>query len=291
MPHLTLPPGHAMSLRLIVTLLASFSLAGSLVSADTARPTVALANTQRIEMTAAKSGQRYDLLVSLPEDYSTTGKRYPVLYVLDGWHFPLLAFLQNNNRYSERMGPVIMVNISHVPAAEAMRLRSMDFTPTPITRAPEGGHAAEFLNFLEQEVIPLVERTYHADPGDRGLLGHSLGGLFALYALVERPGLFQRIVAASPVADWDNRLIFGRAREKLKSLPSPVRIALTAGDEADVFGHGITLATSDFAALLSELRIANLEVRYRHFAGENHNSVRLVSFPFALYWVYRAEGR
>ena len=32
---------------------------------------------------------------------------------------------------------------------------------------------------------------------------------------------------------------------------------------------------------------AGLEYRYTTYPGENHNSVRLSSFPKALYWVYR----
>jgi hypothetical protein len=276
-----------MRLRLFAALLGLLTVGAPAGVAESPRPAVTLAHTERIALTAAKTGRHYELLVSLPEDYAAGGRRYPVLYVLDGWHFPLLAFLQNNNRYSGRMGPVIMVNIGHVPAAEAMRLRSIDFTPTPMPRWPEGGHAADFLEFLEHEVLPLIERTYHADPADRGLLGHSLGGLFALYALIERPGLFQRIVSASPAADWDDRALFRLAREKLQGLPAPVRLALSAGDEPDVFGHDITGSTADFAALLTQLKVAHLEFSHTHFPGENHNSIRLVSFPSALYWVYR----
>jgi pimeloyl-ACP methyl ester carboxylesterase len=152
------------------------------------------------------------------------------------------------------------------------------------------GGAAAFLTCLEQEIIPLVDRTYRTDPADRGLLGHSLGGLFALYTLIERPGLFQRIVSASPAADWDHSVLLGRARTALKGFPRPVRLDLSAGDEPDVIGHNITGSTAAFAALLDELKPANLEHRYTYFPGENHNSIRPASFPAGLYWVYRQAG-
>jgi hypothetical protein len=57
-----------------------------------------------------------------------------VLYVLDGWHFPLMAFIQQNNVYSKRMRPVIIVNVSH-GATGYMALRARDFTPTRTSRA------------------------------------------------------------------------------------------------------------------------------------------------------------
>ena len=74
---------------------------------------MSLADTQQRTLTSAKIGQRYELLVSLPAGYAKSGQSYPVLYVLDAWHFPLMAFIQENNVYSKRMRPVIIVNVSH----------------------------------------------------------------------------------------------------------------------------------------------------------------------------------
>jgi uncharacterized protein len=39
------------------------------------------------------------------------------------------------------------------------------------------------------------------------LAGHSFGGLFSLYALLQRPALFQGVIAASPTFAWDNQLL------------------------------------------------------------------------------------
>jgi hypothetical protein len=91
-------------------------------------PPVALANTEQRTITASKIGRPYDLFISLPENYSTSKLSYPVLYALDGWHFPLMAFLQDNNIYSKRMPPVIIVNIGQSPASDAMTLRAQDFS-------------------------------------------------------------------------------------------------------------------------------------------------------------------
>ena len=87
---------------------------------------VTLADTEQRSLTSAKIGQRYELLVSLPAGYATSGLSYPVLYVLDGWHFPLMAFIQQNNVYSTRMRPVIIVNVSHGDTGY-MALRARDF--------------------------------------------------------------------------------------------------------------------------------------------------------------------
>lgn len=269
----------------ILLLSFALTLGAGLAAADTPPPVVTLPGTAHHQLASPKIGQTYDLFVSLPEDYATSGKSYPVLYVLDGWHFPLMAFLQNNNIYSERMPPVIMVNVGHGQGINPMPLRARDFTPAHTPDWPTSGGAAAFLDFLESDVIPLIERSYRTIPSDRGLLGHSMGGLFALYALEERPGLFQRIIAASPATGWGDDLLL-KAAEKLKKLPRPVRLDLSAGDQGDL---EILLAaqTAAFVKRLDELKPANLEYRHTVFPGENHNSIRLVSFPHGLYWVYR----
>jgi predicted alpha/beta superfamily hydrolase len=218
-------------------------------------PPVTLADTQQRTLKSAKIGQRYDLLVSLPSGYATSGQSYQVLYILDGWHFQLMTFLQNNNVYSKRMRPVIMVNVSHGSTPDVMALRARDFTPTKTSRDAASGGAA-FLDFLEHAVILFVDRTI---PSDRGLLGHSYGGLFAIYALEQRSALFQRIVAASPALSWDTRLLFSAARQKLRELPSPVRLDISVGGKDD---FGFDQDPIAFAKLLDELKPAGLDYRF-----------------------------
>ena len=249
-------------------------------------PPVALSNTEQRTITASKIGRSFDLFISLPENYYTAKQTYPVLYVLDAWHFPLMAFLQDNNVYSERMPPVIIVNVGQSPASDTMALRAQDFSPTPIPQSlgGGGGGAAAFLDFLEHELIPFIDRTYRTNPADRALLGHSMGGKFALYALEQRPGLFQRIVAASPALFADDPLMDNAARHALSALPAPVRLDLSVGSDDEL---GFTKTTTAFAHLLDELKPKGLDYRFKVYPRENHNSVRLASFPAGLYWVYR----
>jgi enterochelin esterase-like enzyme len=73
-------------LRIVVSTLAVFLLTLVAAPAQTSAPEV----TEQPTLASAKIGQRYELLVSLPEGYAKSGQSYPVLYVLDGWHFPVL---------------------------------------------------------------------------------------------------------------------------------------------------------------------------------------------------------
>jgi hypothetical protein len=246
--------------------------------AQVAAPAVIITDTEQREILSAKTGSRYELLVSLPEGYAANQQRYPVLYVLDGWHFPLVAFLQNNNRFSKRMPAVIVVNVSH-GSKNVMALRAHDFTPVAAASVPGAGGAPAFLDFLEQELIPFVDKTYRTTPADRALLGHSFGGLFALYALQQRPALFQRIVAASPVISRDGKQFV--APDQLRAFDPPVRLDLSVGAD-----EPLARQVTDYAAQLDRLKPRNLTYRFTSYPNEEHNSMRLPAFPAGLYWVY-----
>src|SRR5262245_2997468 len=73
--------------------------------AQTTPPRVTLENSAQHSITSKATGRTYEIMISLPGDYETSGKKYPVLYALDGWHFPLLAFIQRNSLYTRRLPP------------------------------------------------------------------------------------------------------------------------------------------------------------------------------------------
>jgi predicted alpha/beta superfamily hydrolase len=262
----------------VESLLILMLFAGTSLAQEPAPP-VLLAHTEFRTIDSNKIGQRYYLLVALPDDYKTSAKSYPVLYVLDGWHFPLMSFMEDNISYSKKMPPVIIVTISQGVTQETARTR--DFTPTKVKERPGSGGGAVFLDFLEHDIIPFTDRTYRTVPTDRALLGHSLGGLFVLYALEHRPNLFQRLIAASPAIGWDHRMLFS-AFDHLKQLPAPVRLDLSVGGD-----EGLRDDVAAFAKQLDTMKLANLDYRFTIYPGENHDSVRLSSFPGGLYWVYR----
>jgi predicted alpha/beta superfamily hydrolase len=53
-----------------------------------------------------------------------------------------------------------------------------------------------FLEFIEKELIPEVEKRYTIE--ERILFGHSFAGGFTLYAMIHRPGLFNKYITSSP---------------------------------------------------------------------------------------------
>ena len=253
------------------------------VGAQTPAPRVTLEHTAQHSLASKATGRTYEVMVSLPRDYDALGKAYPVLYALDGWHFPFLNFMQNNSTsLTRRMPPVIIVVIGHGHPPKLNEVREQDFLGP--TSQPKGtsGHAEKFLEFLETELIPFIDRQYRTVSSDRALLGHSYGGGFAIYALAERPTLFQRIVCVSPSFASTREKIFDRLREQIDKLSSPVVLDISVGTEGDLTEEAVALAF-----FFDSIKPGNLRRRLTVYNGENHDSVRLSAFPAGLQWVYR----
>ena len=74
----------------------------------------------------------------------------------------------------------------------------------------ENGEAAIFSKFIEKELIPSIEKKYPVT-NYRTLIGHSYGGLFTLYMLLNKPQLFANYLAIDPSLDWDQQKLLKEA--------------------------------------------------------------------------------
>ncbi len=167
---------------------------------------------------SAVLGEDRRILVRTPAGYEASKVNYPVLYMTDGdAHMTHTAgsveFLARNGRMSE----AIVVGIPNTD-------RTRDLSPTRpkttgATGAPENptaGGADNFLKFIETELMPEIGKRYRTTPY-RMLAGHSLGGLFAVHAMLTKPDLFQSYIAASPALNWDNQVTVKRAEDFFKN--------------------------------------------------------------------------
>lgn len=152
----------------------------------------------------------YDVYVHLPAGYATGIQKYPVLYVVDGDNdfAPTLEYLGLLMAEYHIPEPIVVAIGDGGPIGSAGNKRNRDFTPTATAAMPESGGAPAFLGFIEQELIPLIETTYRADPVQRTYYGYSMGGLFGTYVLFQKPTLFRNILLGSPALSYNNGQIF-----------------------------------------------------------------------------------
>ena len=197
-------------------------------------------------------GDRLEVSVAVPSGGTAGADPLPVIYVLDpAFNFATAAaaaaWLATASRLAGGDFPraiVVGVGYPSDDLGAIMARRARDLTPTD-GNAPEGvslptfplglGGAARFFDALVIEVMPQVETSYAADPADRTLLGHSFGGLFALFTLFRSPAAFRRYLIISPSIWWDDRVVLRHEEswaEQHDDLPASVFIAVGRNEQA-----------------------------------------------------------
>lgn len=233
-----------------------------LVAATSAHAETIGAEDRTVSLTISSDalGEMREIYVRTPIRYDETVK-YPVVYVLDGeWNFELVAahldFMSDNGV----MPPMIVTGVRNVN-------RNRDYLPVPDDNFFDGGEAGAFLKFVERDWIRAVEDGYPAS-GERVIVGHSFGGVFALYAFFENPALFDATIAVSASAWIGNNALAGMARELFSDgVPADRFVYMAPGE----FDGGPTRPSGEaLAAIFEEAATETLDWVFEVIPGAEH---------------------
>jgi predicted alpha/beta superfamily hydrolase len=149
----------------------------------------------RVEtLVSTKVGEPREFWVSLPDGYNASTERYPVLYMMDG-DFNFNSGVIGGVRQAASLGQIpefIIVGIKNTS-------RSKDIFPEEVTYpdgSKDGGRANQYLDFVRDELMPRVAKTYRTTDY-RILYGTSNTGFTAVHALFRTPDLADAYIAAS----------------------------------------------------------------------------------------------
>ena len=268
---------------------------------------VTIGTTDSIWSATLKESRTY--LVYTPPSYGDTTylpKRYPVLYLLDGdAHFHsvtgLLQILGTGVNGTFVLPEMIVVAIPNTN-------RTRDMTPSHTDKDPQGkpqpglaasGGMANFLRFIQTELVPRVEKSYRTAPY-RVFVGHSLGGITTINALYTMPDAFNAYIAIDPSLWWDDRLLLKQARDRF-SKPGLAGRTLFVG-QANTIAPGDTAlnvhynAIIQFNSILETYNQSGLRYAYKYYPSDSHGSVPMIAeydglrFIFDAYNVSLAEA-
>lgn len=236
------------------------------VHAQAAREPVIVGS--KIQLHSRILNETRTLLISKPDGYDQETDRYPVLYLLDGEEnfvhtTGIIRFLAD----SGRIPPMILVGIANTE-------RNRDLTPRTEVEIenrfhPKNGGADAFLEFIRSELIPYIDQNYRTRPY-RVLAGHSLGGLFSIYALASSPNLFNAYIAVDPTLSWNNQATVTKAEawtRNAKEFNGDLYMTAT-GESGAALG-----ALHRLCATLEERPVKGLRWTFHEMPGETHNSI------------------
>lgn len=183
---------------------------------------------ERTELRASAVDETYALFVRLPPQYETEPeRRFPLIVQLDAnlpmfEEFEVMAGQLSKLEREGRAEPSVVVGVGYATGNQAQVARFRDYglpiTNTDFAARWDGwvprGDCERFHAFLRDELAPHLDTTLRLN-GARALSGHSMGGLFTLYALSQEPEapLFTGFLAASPSLFWDDGQLLTRWKE------------------------------------------------------------------------------
>jgi predicted alpha/beta superfamily hydrolase len=245
------------------------------------------------------NGETYRVFVSTPFK-AEPGKRYPVLYVIDGnWYFAPASI--NATESSYEVGPVIVVGIGFPTDDndQIQQRRSFELTPwsKPGAKPGQTGGGDIYLQVLEEEIRPFINAHYAVDPAKQILYGKSLGGLMVLHQMFIHPEAYAAYISASP-SIWfnDSAVLKDEAAfvKRVKGGQLHLRLLLTAAGNEQYRGPNPVKRANDHSRMIDNAmeladRLAasnptTLHVEKAIFADESHTSVSLAALGRALYF-------
>ena len=244
--------------------------------------------------------------IFVAKPWFSAGAGLPVVYALDrNGSFPLLMAMHTGMMIERDVPPALIVGIGYASAEAMMVNRGRDYTPTPVTDMRSVPHAGgpEFLQFLVEELIPVIDAHYPVESDNRILAGHSIAGLFGAWVMLTQPSLFRGYMLSSPSFDtnheevWEWESDFASSGSRLDATvyvsaggledDGRARLMEQAGQGSDAeklaeivrhfemhgWPRGQRDTVPEFVDRVRARGYAGLEIAGDVFAGETHMSV------------------
>ncbi|WP_084757846.1 alpha/beta hydrolase-fold protein [Spirosoma luteum] len=242
-------------------------------------------------------GQQRDVWIHSPTGNNvskvTGNEGYPVIYLLDGeTNFNTVVSITD---YMSEVGlcpPMVIVGIIHPN-------RMKDLTSGTDKEYPGFvGTGNKFMAYVETELMPFVESNYPTTPY-KIFIGHSVGGLTVINALIHQPNLFNAYISLDGALWWDDQRIVKEGELILKNKNfkgKTLFMGLANRMEKGVDTLAVQKDTSDNTVLIrSNLKLIkyiaqskNNELRFKHkyYEDDDHSSVRMVGEYDALRFIF-----
>ena len=163
--------------------------------------------------------------IYLPPGYSTTQRKYPVLYMHDGQNVfdDATSFAgewgvdETLDSISAKKREIIVVAVDHGGPK-----RINEYCPYDMERYGKG-EGDQYVDFLVKTLKPFIDKNYRTvkDKSGTFIAGSSMGGIISMYAVLKYPKVFGGAGVFSP-AFWIGPKIFDDIKTKGKFVNSKI---------------------------------------------------------------------
>jgi predicted alpha/beta superfamily hydrolase len=243
------------------------------------------------------------LRVWLPPGYDhpdNRGRHYPIFYLNDGQNLfdRATAYFGVDWQVDEtadrlirenKIPPLIIVGIDNAGKDRLKEYLPYRLWNPPLLR-PQGKC---YPKFLINEIMPFLYERYRIalGPENTGLGGSSMGAVIALFTLMERPGIFGRLLLESPSLSISNRQLLKCSRA-FRQWPERIFLAVgtreTGRDDRD---EQTVNDVRELERILNRSGLRDNRLRVKIDEGAMHSEAEWAKrFPEALEFLFRKAG-
>ncbi|MFT6899454.1 MAG: putative alpha/beta superfamily hydrolase [Paraglaciecola sp.] len=223
----------------------------------------------------------------LPPGYEASSKHYPVLYMQDGQNLfdnatadaGEWAVDESLNKLASEQGlELIVVGIDNGGDFSINEL-----SPWPNKRFGEA-QGEQYLQFIVEVVKPYIDTNYRTLPQvqNTAIMGSSMGGLMAHYAIHQSPEVFGKAGIFSP-SYWFSPDVFSHS--KSHRADDEARLYVLFGSEE---GDGMVADTDKMQRQLKQQGHPRQNMQFTRIEGGQHNEkLWREAFPAAVQWLFK----
>ena len=212
--------------------------------------------------------------IYLPDDYQTSGKKYPVMYMFDGHN----VFYDKDATYGKSWGMgeylkasgkqliIVAVECNHKDHKRLEEYSPVDFEFPDVGKVP--GHGKQYMDWMVNTFKPYIDANYPtlSDRDHTSLAGSSMGGLMALYGVCVYNHVFKKAACLSPS--------FWMSQDKVLDIVTHSEIATDSTVYIDYGSLELPNHTTSSEALIAVARTLltrRVSTRFKIVPGGIHN--------------------
>ena len=166
-------------------------------------------NIETVSISGNKEIGKRKILIYTPAEYNDPKTKLEVVYVLDAQQREIFDAVHSTIAFQNHgLKPMIVVGI-------ISENRNKDFLPenkypeTIQELAGQLGNASLFSDFIENKLIPYIDKEYRTLPTKIGI-GYSNGGTFMNYVMLTKPNMFNAIFSLDANFNYDRAQLIER---------------------------------------------------------------------------------
>ena len=230
-------------------------------------PFSANAQQTKEEIVSTKTGDTYEIIIRKPKIFDTV-KSYHLVYFTDAAINSGKVIL---SQPEENIKNCILIGIAHKGDWDTKRQR--DFIPSDAGGYSDKnfGQASKFFFFMKDELVPYINKKF-AKQKSKVFIGHSFGGLLALYMSMRENKLFDHYHAISPSV-WANyyELLKIEKDYAAKNKEYNSSISIYAGSRE--FLNKVLTSSKEFYTAAKGRNYKGLSITYSVIDGVNHYGI------------------